>query len=154
MLNQDNNKAIVFNPEKAMDFEGETGPYVQYAHARICSIFRKYGKDIADFDKDYDKDSDKDIDYSLLNNDAEMQLISQIGRFGSILEAAAENYRVYLLCHYLIRLAQQFNEFYHNCPILAAEHELMKARLALAAGTKQVLEIGLNLLGIEAPDEM
>ncbi|MCK5026770.1 MAG: arginine--tRNA ligase [Nanoarchaeota archaeon] len=147
MLNQDNNKAIVFNPGKAMDFEGETGPYVQYAHARICSIFRKSGKDIADFDK-------KDIDYSLLNHDAEMQLISQLGRFGNILEAAAENYRVYLLCHYLIRLAQQFNEFYHNCPILAAKPELMKSRLALAAGTKQVLEIGLNLLGIEAPDEM
>ena len=65
MLNHDNNKPIVFNPEKALDFEGETGPYVQYAHARICSIFRKHGKDI-----------DYDIDYSLLNKDEEIKLIA------------------------------------------------------------------------------
>lgn len=146
MLNQDNNKAIVFNLQKAMDFEGETGPYVQYAHARICSIFRKYGKDITD--------KVSEIDYSLINHDAEMQLISQLGRFGNVLDTAAGNYRVYLLCHYLIRLAQQFNEFYHNCPILNAEPEVTEARLILAACTRQVIKIGLNLLGIEAPEEM
>lgn len=142
MLKQEPRKVINYNLEKALDFEGETGPYVQYAHARICSILKKHGRKI-----------DLDIDYSVFG-DSEMKLIRMLSDFHNTAGEAAEKYRVHLLCHYLLNLAQAFNEFYHTCPILAEEEKVMKARLVLADKVKQVLAQGLNLLGIEAPEEM
>lgn len=136
-------KDFLYNPKESISFEGETGPYVQYAHARICSIFRKYGKDI-----------DYDADYSLLNSDYEKKLVILLKQFPGLINDSAEHYKPSMICHYLLNLAQQFNEFYHNCPILRAEEDVMKARLALADSVRQVLKNGLALLGIEAPEEM
>jgi arginyl-tRNA synthetase len=142
MLKYDNVTSFVFNPEEAISFEGETGPYVQYAHARICSILEKHGKKInsADFEKLHSADDQK--------------LVLFISKFPDVAEEAARSYKPHIISRYLIDLSQAFNEFYHKCPILQSDEETMKARLMLISAVKQVLENGLGLLGIEAPEKM
>ena len=136
-------KDFLYDTKESISFEGETGPYVQYAHARIRSIFRKYGKPI-----------NTGIDYSLLSHELEKRLLVLLKQFPEIIEESARSYKPSIPCNYLIRLSQGFNEFYHTCPILKAEPELMMARLVLADCIRQVLDNGLRLLGIEAPEEM
>ncbi len=143
VLKYDPMKDFTFNPEESLSFEGETGPYVQYSHARICSIMRKYGKDIS-----------KNIDYSLLTHALEIKIIKQLNQFPEIIEKSGECYKPCLLARYVFELSQSFNEYYHQCPILQAEEETKKARLLLITAIKQVLKTGLNLLGIEAPERM
>ncbi|MDO8656095.1 MAG: arginine--tRNA ligase [Nanoarchaeota archaeon] len=142
MLRTDAHRDIVFNPEESLSFEGETGPYVQYTHARSCSIVRKAGKVLGK------------VNYGVLQQDKEKNIIAHLLNFKNIVDDAARNYRPHVLCHYLIELAQAFNEFYHACPVISEDKELMKARLALVDAVRQVLENGLHLLGIEAPKEM
>ncbi|MBI1969415.1 arginine--tRNA ligase [Candidatus Woesearchaeota archaeon] len=143
ILKVDAQKDMVYNPEESIAFEGETGPYVQYAHARICSILKKHGKKIPEKG-----------DFSLLNSPEEKQLIKALATFPETVHAAAMHYRPSLLCQYLISLAQACNEFYHQHPILQAEEKRRDARLLLISCIRQVLENGLSLLGIEAPGEM
>lgn len=143
MLSKEHNRTIVFDWDSALDFEGETGPYVQYAHARICSILRKYGKNVS-----------QHVNFGLINTKEEEKLVTKLAQFPARIQEAAENYKPYLVARYLLELAQCFNEFYHACPILQAEQEQMKARLMLATAVKQVLENGLYLLGIDAPEVM
>ncbi len=142
MLRTDAHRDIVFNPEESLSFEGETGPYVQYTHARACSILRKAGK------------VKEKINWAALQTPTEKNIITQLVNFPEIIDDAAQNYRPHVLCHYLIELAQAFNEFYHACPVISEDTELMKARLQLVDAVRQVLENGLDLLGIEAPEEM
>lgn len=142
MINQDSNKPIIFNTNKALDFEGETGPYIQYAHARICSIIKKHDKKI-----------NKQIDYSLFN-DAEHSIIKLLEKFPKIMIEAGENYKPQLLVRYTLDLAQMFNEYYHANPILKAEDNIRDARLYLIDKVRIVIESGLNLLGIDAPKQM
>jgi arginyl-tRNA synthetase len=143
MLKFDNITSFVYNPEESLSFEGETGPYVQYAHARICSILSKYNKAV-----------NTEADLSKLNTPYDEKLIVQLGLFKEVIEKAANDYRPHLIARYLIELAQSFNEFYHQCPILQAEEDVKKARLVLISAVKQILKNGLNLLGIEAPEKM
>lgn len=143
MLKQEPNKNIIFDIDRALDFEGETGPYIQYAHARICSIFRKYGKKISN-----------KVNFGLFENEKEKKIISLLGQFPNLLEECAEHYKVHILSRYLLSLAQSFNEFYHECPILLEKEEVKKSRLLLAYCVKEVLSNGLFLLGIKAPEEM
>jgi len=147
MTMRENNKNIVFDWEKALSFEGETGPYVQYAHARICSIFRKFG----------DKGKlplPAEIKFELLKTREEEKLIMELSKFPFIVADAGENYKIHLLCRYLLDLAQAFNEYYHAHRILDAELELRNARLYLVECVRKVLKIGLNLLGIDAVERM
>ena len=143
MLNHENNKVITFDPEKALDFEGETGPYIQYAHARICSIIKKQGGNV-----------NKQFNAELLSTKEEEKLITVLSNFEDIINQAANSYKPHLLARYMLDLAQAFNEFYHACPILQAAEEQKQARLNLILAVKQVLENGLNLLGIESPEQM
>ncbi|MBU1205210.1 MAG: arginine--tRNA ligase [Nanoarchaeota archaeon] len=147
MLNQDNNKTIVFDINKALDFEGETGPYIQYAHARICSILRKFGKRI-------DKGFIDKADLSLLKEKEETELIKLLGKFPDVVENAASSYKPSLISRYLLDLSQGFNEFYHIHQILKEREELKNTRILLIDSIRQVLKNGLNLLGIEAPERM
>ena len=143
MLNHENNKVITFDPEKALDFEGETGPYIQYAHARICSIMKKYEGEVS-----------KTFNADLLDSKEEEKLVTILSNFENAVDEASNSYKPHLMARYLLDLAQAFNEFYHCCPILQASEDVKQTRLNLILAVKQILKTGLNLLGIESPEEM
>ncbi|MFH1589549.1 MAG: arginine--tRNA ligase [archaeon] len=142
MLSQDNNRVITFNLNEWLLFEGETGPYVQYAHARINSILKKAKYDLGK------------VDYAVLKSEEEQDLIKRLESYPLVVSDAADHYKPSLVARYVMELAQSFNEFYHKHPVLKADDELKGARLALILAVKQVLRNGLDLLGIEAPNEM
>ena len=144
-LSNDRIKNIEFDWNKALDFSGETAAYIQYAHARICSILRKSSLD----DNAWD-----DRAASLLTLDEETVLIKTLAILPDKIIASAESYKPSILARYLIDVAREFNRFYHNCPVLSSEGELKHGRLLLVNATRQVIANGLALLGIEAPEEM
>ncbi len=143
MINRENNKEIIFDWEKSLEFEGATGPYIQYAHARICSILKKYNKPVSN-----------SIDFNQLSQPEESSLIKKLEEFPLILQHSASTYKPYLLANYVFELAQLFNEFYHKYNILKEDENIKKARILLIFCIQQVLENGLKLLGIEAPEKM
>ena len=141
-LLNDRSKDMIFDLEKFTSFDGETGPYLQYTHARAGSILRKAGK------------INGKSDLTLLCLSQELALISLLSQFPDKARESAHNYKPHVLCHYLIELAQAFNEFYHALVVISDDKELMKARLALVTAAKQVLSNGLGILGIVALEEM
>ena len=144
LLKTDTKKDMIFNPKESLSFEGETGPYVQYTHARICSILKKLETKL-----------EKDVDFSVLQDKTEIDLLTQLSQFNEMVAEAAKSYKPSIVCRYLLDLGQKFNEFYHKCPVLQAEDEQLKnARLLLINKIKEVLKEGLDLLGIEAPEAM
>ncbi len=144
-LSNDRIKNIEFDWDKALDFSGETAAYIQYSHARICSILRKGGLDDTAWD---------DRAASLLTRDEETALIKTLAILPDKIIASAESYKPSILARYLIDVAREFNRFYHNCPVLSSEGDLKHGRLLLINATRQVIANGLALLGIEAPEEM
>jgi len=147
MVKTDAVRDIVFNPEESLNFEGETGPYLQYTHARACSVLEKAQR------KGQRKGQQR-IDYSQLQEQSELRLITLLSQFPSAVEDAAVHYRPHVIGRYLLDLAQAFNEFYHSCQVISEEKKKMAARCALVDGVRQVLANGLSLLGIEALNEM
>ncbi len=144
-LSNDRIKNIEFDWDKVLDFTGETAAYIQYAHARICSILRKT-------DPDYGYWNDQAA--SVLVKEEEVTLIKALAILPEKIIAAAEVYRPSILARYLVDVAREFNRFYHNCPVLASEGDLQHGRLLLIGAARQVIANGLALLGIEAPEEM
>ncbi|MFH2021282.1 MAG: arginine--tRNA ligase [archaeon] len=143
ILKYDPMKDFVFNPKDSISFEGETGPYVQYTHARCASILRKFDNEIK-----------ANIDFSKLQNDEDKAIILHLETFSAILEKSAEFYKPSLITRYLLDLCQLFNEYYHKYQILSEDKELEHARVLLVYCVKEVLAVGLGLLGIAAPDVM
>ncbi len=155
-LVNDRQKDIEFDWEKVLDFSGETAPYVQYSHARICSILRKAGLNPGSFPPADPPpvDPGPDPGGELLQDEEEGQLLVTLARFREQLQRSAADCRPSYLARYLIELARDFNKFYHNCPVLHAEEKTRGQRLLLCEGVRTVLQNGLYLLGVEAPDRM
>ena len=139
-------KDMYYNPKESISFEGETGPYVQYTHARICSIMRK-------LDEKFDNNFVKKVKYEVYD-ETEQEIIKMLGEFPAIAANAASHLKPSIITRYLLDLCQKVHEFYHASPILKAPEDLLKARILLIYSAKQVIETGLGLLGIDAPDEM
>ena len=144
-LSVDRNKNYVFDWDKMLSFDGNTAPYLQYAHARICSIFRKAS---------ISKDSFENTEIQITNvNEASLSRV--LIRFSESLDDAINNYAPHRLAVYLHKLAQEFASFYENCPVLVYDSEsTMNNRLALCSLTARTLSTGLNLLGIDSPERM
>ena len=147
-------KNFVYNPKESLSFDGETGPYIEYSHARINSIFKKL-KDREDVNIDNLEEYFKRVHVGLLTADNEFEIVKTLNKFPSIVQDSAKDFKPSIIAHYLLELAQQFNEFYHANPILSVDDkELMKARLYLIYNIQIVLKIGLNLLNIKEIAEM
>lgn len=144
MLKMDPLKDMVFDPKESISFEGETGPYVQYAHARAASILRK--AEMKRFPKPKLEN---------LTAPEELALGKLLAAYPEKVAIAAAEYKPSIIAHYLVIVTQAFNAFYHVCPVLdVKDKELRFARLALVTAVKKVLKNGLALLGIEAPEVM
>jgi len=143
ILKYDPMKDFVFNPKESLSFDGETGPYVQYTHARCNSVLKKYNKPVT-----------MKVDFSLLKEEEERIILNLLYQFPTVIEKAAEFYKPSLITRHLLDLSQSFNEYYHKHKFIQEDKDLEKARILLVSSVKQVLEIGLNLLGISAPDVM
>ncbi|MFT9496839.1 arginine--tRNA ligase [Anaerosolibacter sp.] len=142
-LSNSRNKDYVFSWDKTLSFDGETGPYVQYTHARAASILRKTEVEI-----------DTSADYGLLSNEDAMNLVRLIQQFPSVVEDAARKYEPAIISRHIVDVAQGFNKFYHDCPIIVEDKALQKSRVALVYAVKQTIQNGLSLLGIAAPEKM
>lgn len=140
-LSNDRIKDIDFDWDQVMDFSGETAPYIQYAHARICSILRK-------------APSPGGADLALLTGECEYTLVALLSRFPEVIQRAGTTGKPSFIARYMIEVAKEFSRFYHQCPVLSAPPEVRAPRLVLIDGVRQVLANGLGLLGIEAPEEM
>lgn len=137
-------KDVVFSWDKVLNFDGETGPYVQYTHARASSVLRKANVDIDSLD----------IDYSLLTDDSSIEVIKLIGQFPEKVKDAADKLEPSFIARHIVDLAQAFNKFYHDNPVLVEDEKIRNARLALVYSVKTVIKSGLYLLGIAAPEKM
>ncbi len=148
---------FVYNPRESLSFDGETGPYIEYSHARINSIFRKF-KDKENIDIKNINDAKEyfnHVDIELLSQKNEFELVKTMDKFPLLVLEAAKSFKPSMIAHYLLELAQQFNEFYHSNQILSLDDkELIKARLYLIYNVQIILKIGLNLLQIQEIDEM
>lgn len=146
---------IVFDPKKAISFEGNTGPYLQYTYARIQGILRKYSFAVIPDATKGDQESKIPAFAGMTLSPHESQVLRKLVQFPEVVASVSKDFLPNLLCNYLFEFAQTFNAFYQEVPILKEEDESKKEfRLSLITGTAQVLENGLYLLGIEAPVEM
>jgi arginyl-tRNA synthetase len=149
-LSHNRKSEIIFTWDKALSFEGNTGPYLQYTHARIYGILRKANFQFSIFNFQVD------LKAEILNlKSEELAVLRKLNQFPEILEQITQDYLPNGLCNYLFELSQTFNTFYHEVPVIQETDEALKSfRLQLITATAQVIKNGLYLLGIEAPEEM
>jgi arginyl-tRNA synthetase len=143
-LSTDRIKDYVFDWDRMLSFDGNTGPYLQYAHARICSIFRRAGIDRA---------SVRDVEIQV-ETPQERALALRLLAYPTAIDVTLETYSPHKLCTYVYDLATDFTAFYEHCPVLKADEPLRSSRLALADLTARTLQHALGLLGIHAPEQM
>jgi arginyl-tRNA synthetase len=143
-------KDVNFVWEEVLNFEGETGPYLQYTHARLCSLMRHYDRPIV-----------PTVDYSLLDREEEHRVVELLADFPEAVADAAANYDPYFISSHLLRLAGAFNKVYQRKDdngridkIISDDSDLTAARMALVKATQTVIKEGLSLLGMQAPEEM
>jgi arginyl-tRNA synthetase len=136
-------KGITFEWDRALDFEAQSAPYVQYVHARCCGILGDVETDIPD-----------EPDLDPLSEPEERDLLRELARFPAVIEAAADDLTPHTVATYTRDLAETFNAFYRECPVLDADPETRAARLALVDGTRTTIANALDALGVEAPTSM
>jgi len=145
LLKVDPRKNITFNPKESIDFNGNTGPFIQYTYARICSVLRKAQEEameISDFS-------------DIAPGEREINLIQSLSDFPSIVEAAGQSYSPALIANYVYDLVKSYNQFYHDCSILKESDKAVRSlRLELSRQTARIVKTGMKLLGIEVPERM
>ncbi|MDN5553941.1 arginine--tRNA ligase [Prevotella sp.] len=147
ILKVDARKNMLFNPAESIDFNGNTGPFIQYTYARIRSILRKAHAENMNIPESLNVDAPL--------NEKEIELIQKMNEFGAALEQAGKDYSPSGIANYCYELTKDFNQFYHDYSILNAENEAEKiTRLVLAQNVAKVIKNGMALLGIEVPERM
>lgn len=147
ILKVDARKNMLFNPEESIDFNGNTGPFIQYTYARIRSILRKAEAEGITIPAS--------LEANMPLNEKEIELIQKIGEFGAAVEQAGKDYSPSGIANYSYELTKAFNQFYHDYSILGADTKEEKlVRLVLAANVAKTLRNGMALLGIEVPERM
>jgi arginyl-tRNA synthetase len=147
MLKVDPRKNMMFNPEESIDFNGNTGPFIQYTYARIQSVLRKAA------DKGIVIDRKLDIEESI--TEKEKELLKRLSLFPAVIKEAGENFSPAVIANYCYELVKEFNQFYHDHSILGVDDQkVMNFRLVIATAVGKVVKTGMSLLGIEMPDRM
>ncbi len=147
ILKVDARKNMLFNPEESIDFNGNTGPFIQYTHARIRSILRKAAAEGIVIPERLADD--------MPVNEKETDLIQKMNEYGAAVEQAGKDYSPSGIANYCYELTKQFNQFYHDYSILNADTEAEKqVRLVIAANVAKIIRNGMRLLGIEVPERM
>jgi arginine--tRNA ligase len=143
-------KDYTFKWDQILNFDGETGPYVQYTHARCASLLRKAGEDIVAKAQD-----PKNVDFALLaKSDSAYELTKLIYAFPGVVEQAGEKYEPSIITRHIIDIAQCFNKFYHDEHIIVDDEVEKTSKIALVVATKRVIATGIGLLGMKAPERM
>ena len=147
ILKVDARKNMTFNPKESIDFNGNTGPFIQYTYARIQSVLRKAaesGITIPD-----------QLPAGVELSEKEEGLIQMVADFAAIVKQAGTDYSPSIIANYTYDLVKEYNQFYHDFSILREENEALKVfRVALSANVAKVVRLGMGLLGIEVPDRM
>ena len=142
ILKVDPKKRMMFDPKESIDFNGNTGPFIQYAYARIQSLIAKYNSEILDIK-------------SVEMNSEEKNLIKQILDFPNVIQESSENYSPALIANYTYELVKEYNSFYQNTPVLNAENESVRNfRVALSYKAGSIIKNSMSLLGINVPNQM
>ena len=135
-------KDVIFDWNKLLNFDGETGPYVQYTYARASSVLRKIGE------------VNDTIDYTLLTDEASIGLLKEIERYPQVIKDAAERYEPSVIARYSIDLAHAFNKFYHECQINVEDETTKYTRTNVVKIARYIIKDALSLLGIQCPEQM
>ena len=144
LLKVDPRKNMTFNPKESIDFNGNTGPFIQYTYARIKSVLRKAAE--AGFET---------VDYSkVVPNEREIALIQRLGDFPGVVAEAGRSYSPALIANYAYDLTKEYNQFYHDCSILKDSQDVCSLRIALSAATARTIKTALGLLGINVVERM
>ncbi len=145
LLKVDPRKNMVFNPKESIDFNGNTGPFIQYTYARICSVLRRATET-----------ANEAIDYSAVEpGEREVTVIQRLADFPSVVSEAGRTYSPALIANYTYELVKEYNQFYHDCKILSEEDAARRAmRLQLSLATAKVIATATDLLGIKVPERM
>ncbi len=145
LLKVDPRKNMTFNPEESIDFNGNTGPFIQYTYARIRSVLRRAseaGMNIGDYS-------------AVVPNEKEIALVQRLADFPSVVAESGRNFSPALIANYVYELVKEYNQFYHDCSILRETDEAVRSlRLALSEATARVVRTATSLLGISVPERM
>lgn len=147
ILKVDPKKNMTFNPKESIDFDGNTGPFIQYTHARIKSVLRKAAEQGIEFPEK--------LDTSAPLSEKEKGLVQLLTDFANVVKQAGDEYNISLIANYVYDLAKEYNQFYHDFPILREENPALRDfRLMLSKNIATTIKRGMSLLGIEVPERM
>ncbi len=147
ILKVDARKNMTFNPKESIDFNGNTGPFIQYTYARIQSVLRKASEQAIIIPAE--------LSVGIELSEKEEGLIQMVADFAAVVKQAGDDYSPSIIANYTYELVKEYNQFYHDFSILREENEAMKVfRVALSANVAKVVRLGMALLGIEVPDRM